>query len=207
MPSKLLSPEKFARHVLLLFYPVRDVKELLSGSQPMYQNKLQEKGVQDVVNINKMKFEPYDDLVDQAFLQFNANSINNQETHSQIENDETPGAEYSNESDSEEETNKTSALPNFMPQILLDDEIAEGVSSLNSKQREVFNVAHARAKDYVNNDGYNHLSLSGIGGTSKSHLVKGVYNAISKTLLYHCKDPEKPSSFTWSYNNISSKYG
>ena len=100
MLSKLLSPEKFARHVLLLFYPVRDVKELLSGSQPMYQNKLQEKGVQDVVNINKMKFEPYDDLVDQAFLQFNANSINNQETHSQIENDETPGAEYSNESDS-----------------------------------------------------------------------------------------------------------
>ena len=68
----------------------------------MYQNKLQEKGIQDVVNINKMEFEPYDDLVDQVFLQFNANSINNQETHSQIENDETPGAEYSNESDSEE---------------------------------------------------------------------------------------------------------
>ena len=27
------------------------------------------------------------------------------------------------------------------------------------------------------------------GGTGKSHLVKAIYNAISKTLLYHCKSP------------------
>ena len=59
MPNKLLSPEKFAHHVLLLFYPFRDEKELLSGfPPPLYQNKLQEEGVQDVVNINKIKFEP-----------------------------------------------------------------------------------------------------------------------------------------------------
>ena len=60
----------------------------------MYQNKLQEEGVQDVVHINKMKFELYGDLVDQAFSQFNENLINNQDPHSQIENDETLGAEY-----------------------------------------------------------------------------------------------------------------
>ena len=29
------------------------------------------------------------------------------------------------------------------------------------------------------------------GGTGKSHLVKAIYNAILKTLLYHCKSPEK----------------
>ena len=29
----------------------------------MYQNKWQEKEVQDVVSINKIKFEPYGDLV------------------------------------------------------------------------------------------------------------------------------------------------
>ena len=39
----------------------------------MYQNKLQEKGVQDVVHRNKIKFEPNDDLVDQAFSEFNEN--------------------------------------------------------------------------------------------------------------------------------------
>ena len=35
-------------------------------------------------------------------------------------------------------------------------------------------------------------TVSGSGETNKSHLVKVIYNAISKTLLYHCKDPEKP---------------
>ena len=36
-----------------------------------------------------------------------------------------------------------------------------------------------------------HIFLSGNGGTGKSHLVKVKYNTISKTLLYHCKDPDK----------------
>ena len=31
-----------------------------------------------------------------------------------------------------------------------------------------------------------------IGGTGKSHLMKVICNAISETLLYHCKDPYKP---------------
>ena len=136
VPNKLSCPEKFAHHVLLLFYTFRHKKELLSGFPLMYENKLQEDGVQDVVNKNKRKLEPYGDLVDQGFSKINENLINNQDPNSQIENDETSAAEYPNESDSEEgETNKTSALPNFMPQILPDDEIADGKSSLNSKQR------------------------------------------------------------------------
>ena len=59
------------KDLLLLFYPLRDEKELLSGFPPIYQNELQKEGVQDVVNINKMKFEPYGGLVDQTFLQTN----------------------------------------------------------------------------------------------------------------------------------------
>ena len=46
-----------------------------------------------------MEFKPYGHLLGQNFLQFNASWITNQDQHSQIENDETPGAEYSNESD------------------------------------------------------------------------------------------------------------
>ena len=90
-----------------------------------------------------MKFEPYGDLVDHAFVQFNENLIKNQDPHSQIENGETPEPEYPDESDLKEgETNKTFALPSFMPQILPANEIPEGIKSLNSKQREIFNVAH-----------------------------------------------------------------
>ena len=58
LPNKLLSLEKFAHHVLILFYPLIDEKEILSGFLPMSQNKLQEEGVQDLASINKKKFEP-----------------------------------------------------------------------------------------------------------------------------------------------------
>ena len=57
--------KKFSHHALHLFYPFR--KELLSGFPQMYRNNLQEEGVQYVVNLNKMKSEPYRDLVDQMF--------------------------------------------------------------------------------------------------------------------------------------------
>ena len=123
VPNKILYPEKFAHHVLLLFYPFRDEKELLSGLPPLYQNKLQEQGAQDIVNINKIKFEPYCALVDEVNSRLSETLINNQDTHSQIENDELPGAEYPKDSDSEDtEINKTSTIPTFMPQTLPDDD-------------------------------------------------------------------------------------
>ena len=83
--------------------------------------------------------------------------------------------------------------------MLQDDEIAESINSLNSKQREVFNLGHTWAKDYVKHDGHNvkqiQIFLSDSGNTGKSHLVKMTKNAISKTLLYHCKDQEKQKLF------------
>ena len=150
--NKFLSPEIFAHHVMLFFFLFKDEKQLLSGCPPLYQNKLQEQGIQDVVVRKKIKFEPHGDLVDQAFSKFNEYSINNQDPYSQIENDETSEAEYPNENDSgDTETNKTSAIPNVMPQILPDD---ESINSLNSKQREVFNVVHRWAKNYVKYDAH-----------------------------------------------------
>ena len=74
MPNKLLFPEKISHHAMLSFF--------LSGDSPLYQNKLQEQGVQDVRNRNKIKFEPYGDLVDNAFSRFKENPINNHDPHS-----------------------------------------------------------------------------------------------------------------------------
>lgn len=80
--------------------------------------------------------------------------------------------------------------------LLLDDQVAAGTNSLNSKQREVFSMLHTWAKDYVKYDGGNvkpvHVSISDNEGTSKSHLMKLIHNAISKTLVCHYKDQEKP---------------
>ena len=61
--------------------------------------------------------------------------ISSQGPHSQIKNDESPGAENPNKYDLQDtETNTTSAIGNFMSQVLPDDEIAEGINSLNLKQ-------------------------------------------------------------------------
>ena len=160
---------------MLLFFPFGDEKQLLSVCPSLYPNKLWEQKVQDVVNRNKIKFQPYDDLVDQIFSQnFNENPINNQVYYSQIENGEPPGAEYPNENDPED--TKFSAFPNFAPQILPDHEIVKGINYLNSKQREVFSVVYTWAKDYVKYDEHDvapmHIFLSGIGGIGQSHLVK-----------------------------------
>ena len=135
-------------------------------------------------------------------------SINKQHPYSQTENDEIPGAEHPNENDSEDtKTNKTSTIPNFMPQVLPDDGMAKGIYSLNSKQREDFNVVHTWAKDYEKYDGHHvesvHVFISGSGVTGKSHLVKVIYNTISKTLLYHCKDSEKPKTIFVGSTGIS----
>ena len=146
--------------------------------------------------MNKIKFELYGDLVDQDFSQFYEKLITNQDPHSQFENDKTPEVEYLSENYSEDtEKNKTSAISNFMTKILTDDEITESINYLNLKQREVFNVVHKWTAYYVK---YNlhgvelmYIFFSGSLGIGKSHLVKVIYNVISKTLLYHCKDPKK----------------
>ena len=88
--------------------------------------------------------------------------INNQDPpHNQNENDKFSGAEYPNQ---------------------------------NSKQREVFNVVHTWAKDYIKYNGHNiepiHIFLSSSRGKGKSHLMKVIYHAILKTLLYYCQDAE-----------------
>ena len=59
------------------------------------QTAKKKKGIQDIVNRNKIKFESYGDLVYQSFSQLNKNPIKNQDSHSQIENDITPGAKIS----------------------------------------------------------------------------------------------------------------
>ena len=57
-------------------------------------------------------------------------------------------------------------------------------------------MVHTWAKDYVKYDGHDvelvYIFILGSGGTGKSHLVKVIYNGISKKLLCHFKHPDKP---------------
>ena len=185
VPNKLLSPETFTHYMMLLFFR----SELKSSCCQVVHHRIKTYFKNEEI----IKSDPDDDVDDGTFSQFNDNLINYQDSQSQTENKDTPEAEYASENT---ETNKTSAISNFMLQILPDNEIAKGIKSLNSKQREVFNVVYTWAKDYVKYYGHDvesvHILLSGSGGTGKPYLVKVICNKRSKTLLYHCKDPDKP---------------
>lgn len=84
---------------------------------------------------------------------------------------------------------------NFWYSQLYATNITESINSFNLKQREVFNIVHKLAKDYVYYDEHNvelvHIFLSVSAGTGKYHLVKVIYNVKSWALLYHCEEPEK----------------
>ena len=49
-----------------------------------------------------------------------------------------------------------------------------------------------------------HIFLSGSGGKGKSHLVKTIYQAVSKELSYHGGDPDKPRVLLLGPTGISS---
>ena len=69
-------------------------------------------------------------------------------------------------------------------------------------KREVFNVVHILAKNYIKYDGHEvepvHIFFSDSGETGKSYFVKVIYNNISKTVPYYCKDHEKPRVLRYS---------
>ena len=86
-----------------------------------------------------------------------------------------------------------------MTQISLDDEIAEGINSLNSKQREVFNMVDPWTKDCVKYNEHNvepvHVFLSGSGGIHKYQLVKVAYNSVLKRRFITVKTQKKQEFF------------
>ena len=81
------------------YFILSQMKKNFSGFSPTYQNKMQEEGAQNIVNVNKIKFEPYCDFADQGFLQHNENLIKTQEPVNQIKNDETTWANNPNQND------------------------------------------------------------------------------------------------------------
>ena len=67
-------------------------------------------------------------------------------------------------------------------------------------QRQVFDYIYHWARNVVkhrysivpNEVQSFHLFLTGVGGCGKSHLIKTVYQSVSKLLLYHGESSAKP---------------
>ena len=209
VPNKNKHFEKYAHHVLFMFYPFRDESELKSGEPPSYVNKLNEPGVLEVICSNQQRIEPYADLVDLAFTQFRDDCATNLDPYGQQENDnvndellndrETSDNENSESENSINDPTIRRATDN-LPAVLSDDIINEKIRSLNVKQREIFEKVYKWARDYAKNRSCKfpreifpfYIFLSGGGGCGKSHLVNTIYHSVTKLLLHRGGNPEKP---------------
>ena len=195
-------PEKYSQHLLFMYNPFRSEGELPDDT---YMEKLSKPGVLDIVNENKRKLEPYGDLVDEAFRTYHADLDTNLDPFAQQKNEEIEdilnNAQDINDDEEEERQNQTTGTSfSERPCVLPDKEINEKIGSLNTKQREIFDIVFSWTTKYVKSRNNKqvpkvdplHIFLTGQGGCGKSQLIKTIYYAISKLQLRKESDPEKP---------------
>ena len=112
-----------------------------------------------VIDNNKIKFEPFGNLVETVLSNLRSNLTLNQDSYAQQENDEvetlidTANALLSEDADDDtvlfdDNTNAIPSLPVF-PTILPDDEINKMICSLNFKQRQIFDVIMKWSRDHI----------------------------------------------------------
>ena len=70
VPNRHKYPEKYAHHLLFMYYPFPNEQDLKAFNSGMYTEKLTEAGILDIINANKQVFEPFGDLVDSALLHY-----------------------------------------------------------------------------------------------------------------------------------------
>ena len=77
----------------------------------------------DIINANQQKFEPYAAMVDKAHENLNLDFVDSQDTHGQIENDETSESIYSEDTEPIEQNSQVHELSlasgDFIPKLQL----------------------------------------------------------------------------------------
>ena len=145
--------------------------------------------------------------MDNALVDFRADPTNNLDPFAQQEDDEiiaTLGSDIDSEDIDEEpaETEPGMSCVHNIATPVSADEICRNVRSLNSKQREIFEVINKWARDYTKNLSSDspkyilplHLFVTGGAGVGKFHLIKTLYHSLLKTLSYRCPDASKKQS-------------
>ena len=210
VPNRHKYPEKYAHHLLFMFYPFRNEQDLKSNITGTYSEKLREPGVIDIINTNKQIFEPCGDLFESALLNLRTNLPCNQDSFANQEYDEVEELlNTANNLASEDPTedavilNDTCVIPSSTASptvILSDDELNVKIRSLNKAQREYFEIVCNWAKRFIKNLSAVtkieieplYIFLTGGAGTGKSHLVKTIFHALTKIFSYRNVTLDKP---------------
>ena len=204
VPNQHTHPEEYAHHLLFMYFPFRNEHELKLNNS--YADKLNSSNVLEIINLNRMKVESYALLVENVLERLSTNQNANVDSFGQQENDEindTLNENLHNEEFLDDELTCNFPESGFSCSthpVFQDSLINENIWSLNVKQRQVFDVIHKWARDYVNNLFSKHVKyiklfhifLTGGAGVGKSHLIKTIFMSISKLLSFKGGDPEKP---------------
>ena len=99
----------------------------------------------EIINENKVRIEPYSELVDSALLQYNSQTLYNIDTFSAQENDEVACTNDDNLNLGHNSVD-FNAAPSLQNIFVSDIELSELIRSLNIKQRLVFEYIFHWAK-------------------------------------------------------------
>ena len=204
VPNQHTHPEEYAQQLLFIYFSFRNENELKLNNS--YAEKLNSSNVLEILNLNRIKVEPYALLVENALERLSTNQNANIDSFGLQENDEindTINENLHNEEFLDDELTfnfPESGFSYSTHPVFQDSLINENMRSLNVKQRQVFDVIYNWARDYVKNLSSRyvkyinpfHIFLTDGAGVGKSHLIKTIFMSISKLLSFKGGDPEKP---------------
>ena len=197
-------PEKFACHVLLLFYPF--IKEnYLFSTDWTYSIKLLETAVSVTVNQNRQIFEPNSELIDSLLLEI---SKQDQEEHlyddrQEHDNQETESSEHEGSSGSIDQSHR-------QPDISY-EELSRLILSLNFQQRKIFNEVQDWAKKKIKARNSNkevsvdspRLLITGGAGVGKYYLMETICTFFTKNFNLYSGSKDKPKVLILSPTGVA----
>ena len=128
--------EKYARYLVVLFYPFKDQKQLVINRS--YVFKLNEENMLEIVNQNKQIFEPNSDLINKYIHQ-----VHQERNRHQNDNDSVENVDFAVEGSNMQVHNIIDCIegPQQIALVQADDnDLQKAVRSLDLGQCKTFNI-------------------------------------------------------------------